>query len=388
MPDTIKKRISLTLACLLALAVFTGCGATQQVEAPAETAQTSPAPVDDSVAWAYYPMETAFAGGDGSAQNPYQVANEGQLAFMAYLFSEDGYWDKEHDVLKHYSGAHFIQTSDIVINNGSADGWPSAAPEYAWLPIGSREFDGVYDGNGFTVNGLYLYAEEGGYPSETGMFGSVNGGTLRNVVLLDSYLFSNASHAGAIAGQVMNSVVEGCRSNAVLEGSAADGMNAAGGLVGSALSGSLKNCVFEGSLCSDATYVGGIAGSLSRSIAVDCNNSGSVEATDGFAYAGGIVGGVSSNGEATLENCSNSGKVISAGAYTGGIAGDLSVSAYTDLLDPEAPEAPGSITLKGCMNTGSVTGSESSGSVGGIAGLFSCFGGELLSHMTMENCEN
>ena len=79
-----------------------------------------------------------FAGGDGSKDNPYQISNGAELAYLAQQVNSE----------KIDSEDTFITlTNNIDLNNK------------AWTPIGISDsvvFAGTFDGNGHTISGLYI----------------------------------------------------------------------------------------------------------------------------------------------------------------------------------------------------------------------------------------
>ena len=93
-------------------------------------------------------VATAFAGGNGSAASPYQIANAAQLAyFSSYVNSNATARTKS-----------YILTADITLNEGDAATWGETAPANAFTPVGSWSgaFGGTFDGNGKTISGLYV----------------------------------------------------------------------------------------------------------------------------------------------------------------------------------------------------------------------------------------
>ncbi len=101
-------------------------------------------------------------------------------------------------------GGNYIQKADINLKG------------VGYAPIGSvnQPFTGTYDGNGYTISGLYLESDQ---PFQ-GLFG-VNNGTIRNVTLTEDCFISGSSHVGAIAGR-NNGTIEGCLSYAAVSHSA------------------------------------------------------------------------------------------------------------------------------------------------------------------------
>ena len=73
----------------------------------------------------------AYDGGDGTLENPYQIATAEQLALLAYETNNGLGGD-----------ACYVLTNDIDLN---------AADSIIWIPIGNEEkFSGVFDGDGHT----------------------------------------------------------------------------------------------------------------------------------------------------------------------------------------------------------------------------------------------
>ncbi len=85
-----------------------------------------------------------FAGGDGTAGNPYQIGTAAQLASI-----------------RHFMDKHFVLTADIDLNGygnwkpiGKCDG--SNCLTSGELPDESQAFQGVLDGNGHVISNLQM----------------------------------------------------------------------------------------------------------------------------------------------------------------------------------------------------------------------------------------
>lgn len=137
------------------------------------------------------------------------------------------------------------------------------------------------------------------------------------------------------------------------------------GGIASDSNGKIVNCSFNGKLSSNG-WVGGIAGCTSGPI-IDCYNNGNIYGGD---YCGGICG-VLSNGNTNLayyrgsiENSYNAGTIYR-GNYCGGIVGEVS-----------------GCQIKNCYNVGTVNASDYAG---GIVGRY---GGSEGEDNTIENCYN
>ncbi|GHV44770.1 hypothetical protein FACS189492_1590 [Clostridia bacterium] len=268
---------------------------------------------------------TEFAGGDGTAENPYRVETFEHLGNV-----------------RNYPAACFVQTGDIdATAQTEAAAWVSIANVY------TAPFTGVYDGGDFRIVGL-----KGG-----GLFG-FSDGVIRNVHMADGtttdayrYEFKNAVYssvlenaycAGSVVGRSVGTV-ENCSNT----GSVSVGTSYVGGVVGIS-AGTLRECYNTGSVSSGGvTTYSGIGGVVGSGTATECWNTGDVTGSNPY-HIGGVVG------SGTAKNCYNAGAVSmnNSGRNIGGIVGSGSAS--------------------GCYNKGSVSNGSGAASVspkiGGIAG--------------------
>lgn len=161
-----------------------------------------------------------------------------------------------------------------------------------WTPIGdySQRYRGTFDGNGFSVSGLMI-AESENPASHVGLFGYVEGGTIQNLAVEGSVY--GKDYVAGIAGSL----------NARRVGEA------------EYLPAAITNCSFRGSVTAVGLYVGAIAGYNLTSTVADSANYGDIS-TEGDYNVGGIVG----NNFGTIESCYNEG-VIQGNQYVGGITG-------------------------------------------------------------------
>lgn len=165
--------------------------------------------------------------------------------------------------------------------------------DITWKPIGNstKEFMGTFEGNGHVITGLTINTTS----SNQGLFGSVNGATIRNVGLEASEL-SVGTSSGAIAGTAKNSTIENCYTTITINGTES-AMNI-GGIVGKAENTLIKNCYNTGAI-TGYTYVGGIVGQASKDTVIEnCYNIGNVTAT----YTKGEVVG-NADETTTISNC-------------------------------------------------------------------------------------
>ena len=190
---------------------------------------------------------------------------------------------------------------------------------YQWTPIGnsSKSFQGIFNGNGKTIRGLYVNT---GY---AGLFGKISGATIRNLTLEDSYI-SSAENAGGIAAYVGKpSRIENCAAGETVTvyGRHSDPNNGgnygAGGIVGMCYDENVITGCVNWSHVYGVHRIGGIVGNLVDACTItNCVNYGPIDATS--AYVGGITG--FAYDESNVLNSANFGSVT--GKYcVGGIVG-------------------------------------------------------------------
>jgi len=304
--------------------------------------------------------------GSGTQADPYQIATKEDLLQLAAFVNQE-YNAEDYDDLS----AHYVLTADIALNDcADFENWDANPPELNWMPIGyERDFRGVFDGNGYTISGLYIHRDveqfSYGPNSRFGLFGYVsNNGSIRNLNITNAYVHPKyvqglgGTNTGILAGE-SSGTVSGCSVEGVLvcEG------GVYGGIAGSN-SGEIADCSFAGKMIERTAYVnnamGGIAGSAGA--ISDCSVSAeliSEKTTDEllvYAEMGGIAGMMSSAN--TIRNCVFTGTIRSEGD-AGGILG--SASAFSM---PDDGEKKGQII--NCVNEGSVT---AAGDAGGIVGV-------------------
>lgn len=226
----------------------------------------------------------AFAGGDGTKQNPYQVETPQQLAKIA------------NDVdmgTQTYSGVYFDIVADIDLAG------------YDWLPIGYKDtqmrefvFDGIINGNGHKIRNL-----------------NVNTG--ENIIFYCGGIVGCNSKTDGMTSRIRNCVNYG----SVVAG--AGGINgiSAGGIVG-ANSAVVEGCVNYGSVESPTSGAGGIAASMEGGVIRHCYNRGKVESA---MMVGGICGAVTGReGDCEIYNSYSAASLMSYEAnQSGGILGYL-----------------------------------------------------------------
>ena len=267
-------------------------------------------------------VATVFAGGSGTAKDPYLIADGAQLAKLA----------QDVNGGNNYAGTYFVLTADILLNDISNwESWnETTAPANSWTPIGSgsQPFNGTLDGDGHSVSGIYINSEA----DYQGLVGYLGSGRTRNIGVKASYI-KGVNHVGGVCGGNASGNVSNCYNTGSVEGN-----SSVGGVCGMNMMANVINCYNSGSVEGNS-QVGGLCGRNDGTVS-NCYNTGSVE---GNSSVGGVCG---MNMMANVINCYNSGSV-EGNSQVGGLCG-LNYGTVTN-----------------CYNTGSVTGSDF---VGGVCG--------------------
>ena len=236
--------------------------------------------------------------------------------------------------------ANAILTANIIVNTGVLDenkNLVSKSDLTEWEPIGARwsPYTGTFDGQGYTISGLYFNNPHSSY---VGLFGCIEAnGKISNVGVLDSY-FQFSEFGGGVCG-VNYGTVRDCKNTGSVRGLAAIGgvcgLNEKGGIIENSFNegtvsgtgdnvqqvggvcgynnGTIKSCYNTASV-SGQNSVGGVCGLNSRGIITNCFNEGTVS---GQTFVGGVCG----NGcGVTTTNCFNGG-IVSGQSHVSGVCG-------------------------------------------------------------------
>ena len=329
----------------------------------------------------------AFAGGTGTAEDPYQIANGAELAYLASSVNSG----------ETYTGKNFVLTANIDLNGLP---WTPIANSFSDALFGGsdyRVFAGNFDGKGYTISNVSIGSETTPLESDVlGLFGATEGKisnlnldtvSIHGVAKIASgYVIGIAGGlVGSSAGSIENCHVTGL---AMDMSAPSNGYVAAywvGGLVG-ALDGAqlINECSVSGSITEKAGKgsIGGLIGELGKAAKITYSRSDvtvNVKADSrGGANVGGFIGkgNGKTDAETIIRNCYATGNVTG-GAYTGGFAGGFAgglwglnikncyasgnvsqaAAAMASFVGTDAsdPNYYGSIT--NCFATGSVTGS-------------------------------
>ena len=298
-------------------------------------------------------IATAFAGGSGTENDPYQIDDGAQLAYLA----------SEVNKGQTYENSYFVLTADIDLVNHD---WTPIGNSFSDALFGGKDyslFAGNLDGKGHTISNISIGTESTPLESDVfGLFGAT-GGKISNVNLDGVTICGIAKNvsgyiiglAGALAGSA-SGPIENCHVTKLnLTMNTPDSGTAAaywiGGLVG-ALDGSqhIEECSASGTIkeLSGKGSIGGLIGELGKAAKITYSHSDVTLDVKSDYYGGANVGGLigkgngKSNPETVISNCYATGNVTG-GAYSGGFAGSL----Y-------------GLNIKNCYATGEVTGAAAS----------------------------
>jgi len=357
-----KKNVSRVLVMLLLFSLLSSFDSAAMTAAADNSA---PAEANDKT-------NTLFAGGTGTAEDPWQISTAEQLYRI-------------HDDLT----AHYILIADIDLS--AYENWTpigafqslSDAPEDAEVPHPDYAFTGTFNGDGHTISNLTVSSEA---PMGAGLFGCAAGTengaayirnfTLKNVNVSGFYLVG-----GAVGLQFMNCPVSDIH---LVGENTLTGMQGIGGIVGTGFD-LISNCSATADIVvqgDDGACAGLIAGGTTMSSVKNCEVTGGKITADGNATWGfGALCGAPW-GAAEITDCKVSGTVITVSGENNRLVGGL--VGFGGTYDPTAPAQ-----ITGCtVEDVTIIVSETTDSVGGLigAGKEMMEGSEVMSSFKISDC--
>lgn len=379
-----KKTLSLLLVMLLLLGVLSGCGKAENAATPTNATTETEAETTTVVTDAGETAEPAesvnagdeadsfFAGGNGTADDPFQIATAEQL-----------------DLVRNDLTAHYILIDDIDLS-GYENWMPigsfqplSDAPEDAEIPHPDYAFTGTFDGAGHTISNLTVSGEA---PMGAGLFGCASGTengaayighfTLKDVNVSGFYLVG-----GAVGLQFMNCPVSDIH---LVGNNRLSGMQGIGGIVGTGFD-LISDCSATAEITvlgDDGACAGLIAGGTTMSPIKNCEViDGSITAEGNATWGFGALCGAPW-GAAEIADCKVSGTVITVSGENNRLIGGL--VGFGGTYDPTAPAQ-----ITGCtVEDVTIIVSETTDSVGGLigAGKEMMEGSDVMSSFTVRDC--
>ena len=191
-----------------------------------------------------------------------------------------------------------------------------------WIPIGDCDalgnsltgaFVGEFDGNGYTIEGLWCNAITTSANPFTGLFGA-NCGVIKNLKMKNvvmnaqsaKYGDYNAYAGGLCACNYTGGVIENCSVSGVVNanGMSKNSMSYAGGICAISQSATISKCETDVNIniiCNNQSYLGGISSTnkLHSSKILNCSSKGKAFIVGGTPIAGGIC----AMNSGSVENC-------------------------------------------------------------------------------------
>ena len=219
-----------------------------------------------------------FAGGNGTEENPWQIATKQQLAAVENYGGEIG------------NGKHFILTKDLKFTTADFSTFGDFYNDGKfWIPLCEYpdRFQGTLDGNNHTISGI-----------RGTLFDCLEGGTIKN---LNISLSANASVSAGLAQFVYKAIISNCH------------------VTGNITEGWYNSGFFSGGLVAQGSVLH----------IVDSSFKGNIGKENSHNCCGGIVGGTW-YGEVVVSNCSVEGEIKGeGGSCLGGICGAPEYSSIT-----------------------------------------------------------
>ncbi|TKX85768.1 hypothetical protein EXE43_11890 [Halorubrum sp. SS5] len=314
--------------------------------------------------------------GNGTEADPYRIANASELQAMA------------DDLNANYTLITDVNASNTVQwNDGRGfDPIGGDASNRSSLPA----FTGTFDGDGHTVTGLAIDRPNETY---TGLFGSLESGTVEDVALAD-HAVTGESQVGSLVGVSRNSTITNVTTAGLVRGTG----RLVGGTVGISRTSTLANVTASGDVVGANSPVGGLTGSVVQTSTVrDVTVTSEVSGPDqvgglaGFNSAGSAirratvsadvqgavrVGGLVGENQGTIRTATVSGTVngsnqlggLVGGAFTGQTMRNTTASSTvtgSDFVGGLVGYTFGDIEIRNATATGEVSGAED---VGGLIG--------------------
>jgi len=302
----------------------------------------------------------------------------------------------------------FMDNGSVVLANDidlSAEEWTpigtGSVSTSAVVADGAKPFTGVFDGKGHKVDNFKITVGADS-PKElaAGLFGILNGATVKNVVIGSKVVISGASKAvsylGGVAGFAINSTIEGCTNEGTLSIKAAtdnireclggivgevytlegetnasyikdcinkgkisseNTVNTKNGATGLSVAGIagfadgknynfINNCINKSDITAQATRLAGIVASANQYTKLDgCTNEGNITCNDITASNSRIAGIVSAGStNVFINSCTNKGNIVFS------VSGDTTHGYAAGILG----QANNPVEITGCTNKGSI----------------------------------
>lgn len=255
-----------------------------------------------------------FAGGSGTAEDPYTIETEDQLRTFAKSLTSK----------LDYSGVYIKLTKDIELKGGR------------WIPIGEGEyaFKGSFDGDGHSITGLTIGSKDAPYEDPAGesagmyfgLFGVLDTDAEVRDLSIDADINVTSAqtiYVSGVAGYMKEALVDGVTVSGSIKGATTNskGNIFVGGITGNCLRQKVINTVVTADIRAEAVggiaEAGGIAGLLNRGLIANSYSTGKISGTaDREAEGAPSLGGIAAVHAGTILNCYSL-SPVEAECYTG-----------------------------------------------------------------------
>ncbi|TAE75016.1 MAG: T9SS C-terminal target domain-containing protein [Bacteroidetes bacterium] len=234
--------------------------------------------------------QAQFAGGDGTAANPYLISTPQQLANIATVSANNHHFKLMNDI----NLASYLAPSGAGYNGGQF-----------WNPI---DLQGTFDGNNYRIYNLKIERAE----NNVGLFRGL-AGTIKRLTVEVAGIVWGYHQVGIIVGNLgtangvilTDSEVIDCRVRGTVKTLSATGsFGSVGGIAGVSI-GKITRCHSRGTVIAPGARGGGIVGSANQTIIRHCSST--MLLTDDNSYKsyqesslGGIVGQATTT---TIQDC-------------------------------------------------------------------------------------
>ncbi len=256
--------------------------------------------------------------GSGTEADPYLIGTAAELEWFRDLVNRSNDTDNHRDACAKL-------TENITLTG-------------EWTPISNKSaiasaYSGTFDGDKHTISGL---------SGSNGLFGFVNGATIKNLKVEGTISGASANVGGIVGKTQTGTKIENCAFTGSVSSTSTGNTAGVGGIVGKVNTGSLTitNCYNTANVTSSKNAGGilGYSGAAGTKIE-NCFNTGTISGT----YAsGGIVGSMTSS-KSSISNCYwtrpdagrglGSGKINNDGKVDSISAGTLGDAFTTDASD-------------------------------------------------------
>ncbi len=245
--------------------------------------------------------------GTGTASDPYLIKDAADLSAFRDAVNNG----------KNYEGKTIALANSITLTG-------------EWTPIGNgtrsgnsytgNAFKGTFDGRNYTISGLTITAAPDSVDDALGLFGVVDGGTVKNLVLTGVNINVPTSE---LAGGAIGILTNNGLANSITVSGSVSATRGNGGIVGRMLiSGTISNCVNNAKISATGANVGGIVGAayytaVGKTMTISgCTNNGVITSTSSG------VGGIAGLSSANISGCTNTASITGGGFSVGGIVGE------------------------------------------------------------------